>query len=119
MPSWTSILGIWGPKKERVYLPKEDRIYEGPDRAAMEVLKDENLTHLGIPVADDPQIMELAQQRHMTVAKYLKTYMPKKEELAKIQAEQEAKVEDHKPQTPKRGVKPVTGKISGGFGEMP
>ena len=120
MPSWISKLGIWGPAKERVYDPKKDEIYEGPDRAALEVLKEENLEFLGMNVEDDPQLLEVAQKYNMTVKQYLKRFAPTKKQIDDTEAAQKV-VNDHKNAPKKRGVKPRGGgvTISGGFGDPP
>ena len=120
MPSWKSIAGIWKPAKERAYDGKKDEIYEGPDRAAKEVLEEQGLEFLGLEVKNDPQIMELARQRNQTVEQYLEQNKPLEKEV-KAQEEAHAKVVDHRDAPKKRGVKPRGGgvTISGGFGDTP
>lgn len=120
MPSWISKMGIWGPAKERAYDPKKDEIYEGPDRAALEVLKEENVDHLGMEVENDPQLLEVAQRYGMTVPQYLERFKPSQKQVEETTKAQEV-VQDHKDAPKKRGVKPRGGgvTISGGFGDMP
>jgi len=120
MPSWISPNGIWKPAKERVYDEKKGEMYEGPDRAALEVLAERNIEHLGIEVKDDPQVFELARQRGLTVEQYLEMHKP----MGKQQKEKElaqGKIVDHKDQPKKQGVRTRGGgvTISGGFGDMP
>jgi outer membrane biosynthesis protein TonB len=113
-------MGIWGPAKERVYDPKKDEIYEGPDRAAMDVLREENVESLGMAVEGDPQLLEVAQRYHMTVPEYLQRFKPSVKQVA--QTEEAAKVvQDHKEPPKKRGVQPRGGGVTirGGFGDMP
>lgn len=120
MPSWISRMGIWGPAKERVYIPKKDEIYEGPDRAALDVLKEENVEYLGMEVKNDPQIMELARQRNQTVEQYLEMNKPLPKQVVEIEQAQ-SKVVNHEPGPKKRGVSPRGGgvTIKGGFGDVP
>ena len=120
MPSWNSINGVWKPKHERCYDGKKDEIYEGPDRAATDVLTEKNLEHLGMPAENDPQIQELARQRNQTVKQYMKQNAPLPSQV-KEQEEAQAKIADHKDAPKKRGVKPRGGgvTITGGFGDMP
>lgn len=119
-PSWISRGGIWGPAKERAYDGKKDEIYEGPDRAASEVLQEQNLEHLGMEVHNDPQVIELARQRGLTVEQYLEINKPLENQV-KAQQEAQEKVVDHKELPKKMGVKPRGGgvHISGGFGDIP
>lgn len=120
MPSWISKNGVWGPAKERVYDAKKDEIYEGPDRAAVEILQEKEVPHLGMEVQNDPQIIELARQRNQTVEQYLEMNKPL-EAQKKAQEAAQSKVIDHKDAPKKRGVKPRGGgvHISGGFGDTP
>lgn len=118
MPSWISKGGIWSPAKERVYDEKKDEIYEGPDRAASEILTDENVEHLGIKSSDDPQIIEIAQRMGLSVEEYQKRFAPSQKQMDDQKKNQE-NVIDHKAPAKKKGVKPRGGgvTISGGFGE--
>jgi hypothetical protein len=120
MPSWKSINGVWKPAHERTYDGKKDEMYEGPDRAAMEVLEEKGLETLGMPVENDPQIMELARQRNQTVKQYMKQNAPLPSQL-KAQEEAQTKVIDHKEAPKKRGVQPRGGGVTirGGFGDIP
>jgi hypothetical protein len=119
-PSWISDNGVWKPAKERAYDGKKDEIYEGPDRAAKEILQEDNVPSLGMPVENDPQILELARQRGHTVKEYLEQNRPTEAEV-QAQKEAQSKTVEHKDPPKKRGVKPRGGgvTISGGFGDMP
>ena len=64
MPTFKSDKGIWTPAKERSILPADEakgrpeaQIYEGEDRAARAVLNEEKVTHLGMPVEQDPEVV--------------------------------------------------------------
>ena len=74
MPRFVSKEGIWIPKKEKVALEKknpetgevEPYIYEGPDRAALKMLKDMNAEedgYIGTHFTLNPDMYELARQR--------------------------------------------------------
>lgn len=120
MPSWISVNGVWKPKKERVYDTKKDEIYEGPDRAALEILEEEKVEHLGMPIENDPQLLEIAQRMGLSVEDYIKRFAPSKKQV-EAQQEEHNKVVDHKPEPKRRGVKPRGGgvTITGGFGDTP
>ena len=120
MPSWKSVNGVWKPAKERTYDGKKDEMYEGDDRASLDVLKEQNLESLGMEASNDPQIMELARQRNQTVKQYMKQNAPLPQQI-KEQEEAQAKVIDHKEAPKKRGVQPRGGGVTirGGFGDIP
>lgn len=86
MPSFISKGGVWEPAKERVVNPNAPRgkeVYEGPDRAAVEMLKEENVEHLGMSFRLDPELQVRARQMGFKdVDEYLTTYGydPKKAE---------------------------------------
>jgi hypothetical protein len=78
MPSWVSKGGVWEPALERVVDPNAapgKEIYEGPDRAALEQLKEEGVTALGNHFRLDPELQTRARQMGFKdVDEYLKTY---------------------------------------------
>jgi hypothetical protein len=78
MPSWISKGGVWEPALERVVdpnAPKGQEIYEGKDRAALEQLKEEGVTNLGMHFRLDPELQTRARQMGFkNVDEYLKTY---------------------------------------------
>lgn len=119
-PSWISKDGVWQPAKEKAYDAKKNEIYEGPDRAATEVLAEKEVEFLGMEAKNDPQIMELARQRNQTVEQYMEQNKPLPSQK-KAQEEAQNEVIEHKDKPKKRGVKPRGGgiTISGGFGDMP
>ena len=78
MPSWISKGGVWEPALERVVDPNAapgKEIYEGPDRAALEQLKEEGVTNLGTSFRLDPELQTRARQMGFKdVDQYLKVY---------------------------------------------
>ena len=134
MPNWNSRDGVWTPAKEKVALTDENGspfIYQGKDRAALEVLKNEgeDVSHLGMPFSENPDIIERAHDRNMSVDKFCKTDIHTKEKREKIFKENEARVVTHV-DLPKKDYKDssrsggsdTTGSGNdkkGGFGEAP
>jgi len=100
MPSFISRGGVWEPAQERVVdpnAPKGKEIYEGMDRAALEMLKTEGVTHLGAHFRMDPELQTRARQMGFKdVDEYLKVYGwdLKKAEEAYLKAKEV--VVDHK-----------------------
>ena len=110
----------------------EPYVYEGLDREAvlfiakehgiisddikkpwaeiLQEVKDRGLS-TGMKVADDPQIMQLARDRGMTLDQYLEQNKPTPKQV-KDQAEAQAKPVTHSSQAPKSGVQTGT---KGGF----
>jgi len=91
MGSWVSKDGVWKPAIERVAVYDKNgdpTIYEGPDRSAMEYLKETGETHLGMHFTEDPDIIERAHERKMTVDQFCKTAIHTEE---KRKADYEAK----------------------------
>ena len=131
MPNWKSDRGVWTPKKEKTYVDytqsrvdsnrgKESHMYEGPDRAAKDVLKEKDVEYLGGDVTQDPDLIMRAKQMDKTVEEYLHLH---DSPTAKQKAAEEAKkneVVTHQPQKPKPGVSTGDGGVvDGGFGEVP
>ena len=76
MPSYISRDGVWSPKKEKVAITDkkgEPAIYEGPDRAAAEYLKEQGVKELGQHFTKDPEIIMRARQMNMTVDEFCQT----------------------------------------------
>lgn len=119
MPSFISKGGVWEPAQERVVdpnAPKGKEIYEGPDRAALDMLKAEGVTQLGTSFRLDPELQTRARQMGFKdVDEYLKVYGwdTKKAEEAYLAAK--AVVVDHK--DPRR--KPSSVFPSGGDNTAP
>jgi hypothetical protein len=128
MPSWISKRGIWTPAKEKVAVTtiNEDgstnpEIYQGDDRAAKEVLKEQNLPFLGMDATRDPDVIMRARNMNMTVEEFLKLEEPLTAEQIKNESEKATKVVSHQPEKGKPMVRPQGGgvTIEGGFGETP
>ena len=118
MPSFISENGVWRPAQEKTVVTKEDgtpEIYEGPDRAAIAVLKNEGLETLGMDVRKDPENIMRARQLGMSVEEFLKLNEPPTPELIKAEEEKKKVVVDHSEPKKKRGVQHT----SGGFGDIP
>ena len=126
MPSFNSDRGVWTPAKEKAVAYKKNAdgsvepvIYEGPDRAAQQLLKEKGVEYLGGDVTQDPDLIMRAKQMDKTVEEYLKLNdPPTKEEMTKKE-----RVVTHKSPKRKKGVQPPqTGPMAGGFaddGQMP
>ena len=103
MPSYNSKDGVVTPAREKVSLvnetgktitvngkqiqPGEPYIYEGPDRAAVEYLKEQGVDHLGQHFTKDPEIIMRARQFNMTVDEFCQTAYYTDEMRARMQAE--------------------------------
>lgn len=107
MPSFISKNGIWEPAQEKAFDPKTGDMYIGPDREAKKYIE-ENGGMVGMKSSEDPQIIEIAENRRMTVEQWMEKNAPKIEqvEAKKIADEQ---VVTHTPGPKKRGVKPSKG----------
>lgn len=129
MPSWNSKDGVWKPATERVALYDKNgdpHIYEGADRAASEYLKEVGEEHLGMPFYEDPEIIDRAHDRHMTIDQFCKTAINTPEKREKEYQEKAAKkvnhrLPDRKPGTKQQGGGKNTagtgGDLEGGFSE--
>lgn len=129
MPSFISKGGEWFPAKERAMVDPansksnpqpgvEAYIHEGPDREAVAWIAQEhgvkpeeviakNLA-TGMKVADDPQIMQLARDRGMTLEAYLEANKPLPQQV-KEQEVAHAKVVTHSAPAPKASVQSTKG----------
>jgi len=129
MPTYNSKDGVWKPAIERVALVDKNgdpHIYEGPDRAATEYLKEVGEDHLGMPFYEDPEIIDRAHDRHMTVDQFCKTSVHTPEKREK-EFQEKAKVKaNHKLPERKAAIKQTqtggtntagTGSLYGGFGD--
>jgi len=137
MPKFISDEGVWVPAKEKVALVRvnedgneEPFIYEGPDRAAMEMLKDMDLAevgYMGQHFTENVDLFELARAKgYDNVEEYVKR-LGYKSEKAKELVEKYKKTY-HTHEAPKKvqgttfsggGVNTATGQGNklGGFGE--
>lgn len=129
MPKFVSVLGKWEPQKEKVYLPDQEKIYEGPDRAALEALE-ENGGQMGVDFRTSPEfVMRVRQMGFNSTEEYLKFYaFDEKDQVAKQKA---LAGTIHKHELPKRkqgaridrsGGDDTSGRgnhMKGGFSESP
>jgi hypothetical protein len=117
MPSFVSKGGIWEPAIEETVVKKvqpdgsiKHELYHGPDREAEKYIAD-NGGVVGILNVDDPQIIEIAENKRMKVQEYIERFGPKPEQIkAKEIADKE--VVTHATVKGKKGVQPS----DGGFG---
>ena len=111
MPSFVSKNGIWEAAKERAFDPKTGEIYDGPDRAATEVLNGEGGT-MGQDASKDPQLLQASRNAGFNnIDDYLKHFAPKPKEVEAIK-EAQNKIVTHANTPSKLG---VTGGTKGGF----
>jgi hypothetical protein len=129
MAHFVSDGGVLHPAKEHVVLPHlsgtDKEIYDGPDRAAMEMLAeaygvDENgyplKTTFGMPFLEDPLMIDLARQLgYKDVMEYAKSRGYDPEHAKKIFEARAAVVEKYKES--KRAPEPI--KIGGGGSTAP
>jgi len=134
MASHNSNRGLWSPAKEDVYVDysqskfkankgRKSHHYTGPDRAALDQLKEAGEDHFGIDVENDPQLLELAQRHNLKVTEYLEKFKPTPQQEAD-KKEANERVNDHSLPVGRKGVSPAGGGVTkrGAFaeeGEMP
>ncbi len=130
MPSYVSKDGICKPAKEKVALydeKGEPYIYEGPDRAATQVLKDQGVDHLGMPFYEDNQVIQAAHDKKMTVEQFTRQNEHTKEKREKDYKERASKLVTHRPLPRKpakrqqgggRNTAGTSGHVDGGFGDF-
>ena len=134
MPNWISNRGKWTPAKEDVYVDyaqskfkankgRKSFHHTGEDRAAKQRLEESGEEFLGMDVANDPQLLEVAQKYNITVEEYLERFKPSEKQMA-IKAKAEKVINDHSLPVGKPGVRPQGGGVtmSGKFeeeGKMP
>ena len=104
MASFNSIVGLWFPAKEKAVHRETGDIYEGEDREAVRfIAQEKGLTveevieqkaYIGTPVSEDPQIIELARNRNMSVEDYLDKNKPTPQQV-KIQKDAQTKTVTH------------------------
>lgn len=99
MPSYNSKDGVWKPATERVALYDKNgdpHIYEGPDRAALQYMKEQGVEHLGKHFSEDPDIINRAHERKMTVDEFCKTKIHTKEKREEQFKKNESEKVNHK-----------------------
>ena len=112
MPTFISRNGVWEAAQERAFDPKSGEIYEGPDRAAKEVIE-ANGGPMGQDALKDPQLLQASRNAGFTsVEEYIKYYEQKPQEK-KVLEEAQNKIVTHAAPVPKEGV----GNTVGGFND--
>lgn len=104
MPSFISIEGKCYPAMEKAVNRETGEVYEGPDREAVRFIAQETglsvedviktKAYVGMSCIDDPQILEVARQRNMTIEEYMKINAPTPKQV-QIQKEAQSKVVTH------------------------
>lgn len=120
MPSFKSNGGAWSPAQEKSVNIRTGEVYQGPDREAAQMIKD-NGGRMGMESKNDPENIMRARQLNMSVEEYLKLGAPPEEMVAKAEEEKEKAVVEHKAPKRKAAVQTQGGgvTIKGGFGEQP
>jgi len=114
MPNWVSVLGKWVPKPEYVVDPKAAKgkeVYEGPDRAATQTLKEQEVDHLGQDYKMDPDLIRKSRELgYKDVDEYLREMHGFDKEAALIKAKANlGEVEERPKPKRKRAVRPQSG----------
>lgn len=112
MPSYDSTVGIWKPAKEKVVVQNEDgqpQIYEGPDRAALEFLKQEGQEFIGIDARKDPENIMRARQLNMSVEDFLGMNTPPTAETLRNEEAKKTNVVTHASPNRKRATQITRG----------
>ena len=117
MPNFISNGGEWTAAKEKVLVqPKEGEafLYEGPDRAAEEIIKKESgglSDKIGMPASQDPQMLEVARQHGLTMDQWMERNKPNPAQEENIKKAR-SKTVTHSPEPKKPSVDTGT---KGGF----
>ena len=140
MPTFISDEGVWVPAKEKVALEKinpetgekEPYIYEGQDRAALEMLKEMDMEEqgfMGVHFSENMELYELARGRgYNSVEDYVEKLGYNAQKAKELVAKYKAKYVTHaQPEKIKGkefeggGKNTATGEnnMSGGFGDLP
>ena len=135
MPNWNSDDGVLTPAKESAVMhskgteanpngePLVDSkgnimVYNGPDRAAVQVLKEAGVDHMGVNFREDNELIDRAADRRKTVDEFCKTNIHTDEKRAADYKVKAARINSHS--AVKRGtatkVKSGGIKMKGGFG---
>ena len=134
MPLFHSKDGVWFPGKEKVALIDkngEPYVYEGPDRAALELLAKEynGAQTMGQPFWEDAETIERAHEKKMTVDEFCKVKLHPQDVRDKDFEVRASKVNLHKSPDKKAGIRSASGgkntaikgnsptDLSGDFGE--
>ena len=123
MPSYISNKGVWTPAKEETYVDyassklkankgKKSYAYSGPDRAAVEQLKEAGQDSFGESAERNSENIMRARQMGMTVEEFLKLNEPPTKKQLEAEEAKKNLVVDHSVPTPKRGVQPQGGGVT-------
>lgn len=116
MPKWVSKDGVCVPSKERVALTDkngEPYIYEGPDRAAVEYLKEQGVESLGVHFSQDPELIARVRQIHNISMKEYMDMCGYDENTTRAKFDKHLnEVNIHENPARKPGLKPRTGGIN-------
>lgn len=120
MPTWVSKAGKWFPSKEFAVNPnytKEDQeaglppVYEGPDRAALEILQQEGVQYLGQDFRMNPDLIRQSRELGFkTVDEYLEVMHGVKTEGIEKEADKKLQeINQHKNPSRKKSSKELAG----------
>ena len=123
MPSYVSNKGVWTPAKEETYVDygssklkqnkgKKSYAYSGPDRAAVEQLKEAGLDSLGESAERNSDNIMRARQMNMTIEEFLKLNEPLTPRQVEAEEAKKNLVVDHVAPKPKKGVQPQGGGVT-------
>jgi len=139
-PRFISDEGIFVPAKEKVALERvneetgevEPYIYEGPDRAALQMLKELDLEeqgYMGQHFSENLELFELARMRgYNSVEEYVERLGYNSNKAKELAAKYKEKYYTHRPPVKVKGKKFKGGGVNtagtggdreGGFGELP
>lgn len=133
MPQFISKLGEWVPAEEYHVNPNakpgENPVYKGPDRAAVEMLKEQGVEKLGQPYNTDPELVIRARQLGFKdVDEYLRTVGWDKNKAVASAEKASAELHTHADPARKQPIRPDTGGRDysmqgndrhGGIGKLP
>jgi len=140
MPTFISDEGVWVPAKEKVALEKvnpetgekEPYIYEGQDRAALEMLKEMDMEEqgfMGVHFSENMELYELARGRgYNSVEEYVEKLGYNTKKAKELVAKYKAKYVTHSAPEKVKGKEFAGGGVntagtgndlSGGFGDLP
>jgi hypothetical protein len=140
MPTFISDEGVWVPAKEKVALEKvnpetgekEPYIYEGQDRAALEMLKEMDMEEqgfMGVHFSENMELYELARGRgYNSVEEYVEKLGYNANKAKELVAKYKSKYVTHAAPEKVKGKEFAGGGVntagtgndlSGGFGDLP
>ena len=123
MPSYISNKGVWTPAKEETYVDygssklkqnkgRKSFAYSGPDRAAVEQLKEAGQESFGESAERDSDNIMRARQMNMTIEEFLKLNEPPTKTQLEVEEPKKNLIIDHAAPALKRGVQPQGGGVT-------